>query len=92
MNDRRLYLPHPDQWTIRTKLSFDREYCHSKFPSEDHYHLLVGGEIHLDNGEQKYCLECSLRMELLTTDRIFWQKERAPDVPPPTDESDADLS
>jgi hypothetical protein len=75
-DDRRLYVPHADQWTVRIKPSFDREYCHAKSPGEDHYHLLLGGEIHLDNGEQKYCLNCALRMGLVTLDRTYWRKGR----------------
>lgn len=74
--DRRLYVPHPDNWAIRVKPSFDREFCHAKFPGEEHYHLLLGGEVFLDNGEQKFCLECALRLGHVTVDRTYWQKER----------------
>ncbi|MBA3314322.1 MAG: hypothetical protein M3552_01430 [Planctomycetota bacterium] len=84
-HDRRLYVPHPENWAIKTKASFDREYCHAKFPGDEHYHLLVGGELHLDNGEQKYCLDCALRLEMLTADRMYWQKGRAANVLPPPD-------
>ena len=75
-DDRRLYVPRADTWTVKIKPGFEREYCHSKFPGEDYYHLLVGGELHLDSGEQKLCLTCALRLGLMTTDRQFWQKAR----------------
>ena len=82
-DDHRLYLPRTEKkWSVRVMSSYDREYCHAKFPGDPHYHLLVGGELHLDNGEQKYCVECALRLGLLTQDRTFWQKERAADVIP----------
>lgn len=80
--DHRLYLPRGEKWSLRVMTSYDREYCHAKFPDDPHYHLLVGGELHLDDGEKKYCLECALRLGLLTQDRIFWQKGRAADVEP----------
>lgn len=86
--DRRLYLPHAvKEWTPRVMSGHSREYCHSKFADDPNYHLLVEGEVYLDNGAQKYCLECGLRMGLLTHDRMFWQKERAADVIPPKEGS-----
>lgn len=88
--DRRLYLPHPENWMVKAKQSYDREYCHAKFPGEDHYHLLVGGELHLDNGEQKYCLDCAVRLEIISLDRMYWQKGRASDVAPPAEQRPAD--
>lgn len=82
-DDHRLYVPRLDEWSLRVMTSHGREYCHAKFPGEMHYHMLVGGEAYLDNGEQKYCLECGHRLGLVTGNRMFWQKERAADVPPP---------
>lgn len=81
--DHRLYVLHPDNWAIRVKPSFDREFCHAKFPGDEHYHLLMGGEVHLDNGEQKLCLDCALRLGHVTTDRTYWQKERGGTIAPP---------
>jgi hypothetical protein len=81
-DDRRLYVPHPDNWAIRVKPSFDREFCHAKFPGDEHYHLLLGGEVFLDNGEQKFCLECALRLGHITVDRTYWQKERGETLSP----------
>ena len=73
-HDRRLYVPHPDVWSVRVKPSFDREFCHAKFPGEEHYHLLLGGEVFLDDGEQKFCLECALRLGYVSIDRTYWKK------------------
>ena len=87
-DDRRLYVPHPDNWAVRVKPSFDREYCHAKFPGEPHYHLLMGGEVHVDNGEQKFCLTCALRLGLVTLDRTYWQKGRAEGFPAHVDPAD----
>lgn len=87
-DDRRLYLPHPENWSVRAKPSFDREFCHAKFPGDPHYHLLMGGELHLDNGEQKYCLDCALRMGLITSNRTYWQKESGETVAPPIELTD----
>ncbi len=75
-DDRRLYVPLFQDWSVRIKSGYEREYCHAKTPGEDHYHQLLGGEIVLDNGEQKYCLNCSRRLGLVTSDRLFWQKGR----------------
>ena len=86
--ERRLYVPHPQDWTIRVKPGFDREYCHAKTPGEDHYHLLMGGEVLLDNGEQKYCLNCALRLGLVTADRLFWQRGRGETVASPAPASE----
>ena len=83
-DDRRLYLPHPQDWTIGVKPGFDREYCHAKSPGEDYYHLLMGGEVLLSNGEQKYCLNCAVRLGLVTFDRLFWQKGRGETVAIPS--------
>ncbi len=82
-DDHRLYVPHPDNWAIRVKPSFEREYCHAKFPGDEHYHLLLGGEVFLDSGEQKLCLECALRLGHVTADRNYWQRDRGETVAPP---------
>lgn len=48
----------------------------------------MGGEFHLDNGEQKYCLECALRMGLITDNRTYWQKQAGESVTPPIEPFD----
>ena len=84
--DRRLYVPQAQDWLVRVKPGFEREYCHAKTPGEDHYHLLMGGEVIVENGEQRYCLNCAARLGLVTADRLYWQKGRgetiARDEPP----------
>jgi hypothetical protein len=42
--------------------------------------MLTGGELYLDNGETKLCLNCALRTGALTTDRQHWQREAKPTV------------
>ena len=64
-DDRRLYVPHPDNWTVRVKPSFDREYCHAKFPGEPHYHLLM--VIFFENTELKKLTDS----KVYTTEDIY---------------------
>ena len=75
--DRRLYLPAAEGWQVRVK-SGPREYCYYQSPGEDWFHTLVDGELFLQNGEEKICLNCALRRGVLTTDRLFWQTGRRP--------------
>jgi hypothetical protein len=84
--DQRLYIPEPDGWQAQIKRSWDNEYCYAKSPGEDYFHLLLGGELYIQHGDEKYCLNCALRRGLITTNRLFWQK-RGPalDIPEPTD-------
>ncbi len=72
--DLRLYVPRPAGWEVRIMTSGQREYCHSKNPGEDHFHLIVPGEIYLQRGEERYCLNCAYRSKIITTDRLFWQR------------------
>ena len=39
--------------------------------------------VFLDNGEQKYCLECALRLGHVTVNRTYWQKDRGETLAPP---------
>lgn len=71
--DCRLYLTQPDVWDATVKKSWDKEYCYGKHPGEDFYHLLMCGEIILQNGNEKYCLNCAQRHGLLTENRVQWQ-------------------
>lgn len=71
--DRRLYFPNSDGWTFRVK-SGPREYCSHRNPGEEWFHLLLDGELFLQFGEEKVCLNCAYRNGLLTDDRLFWQK------------------
>ena len=76
--DGRLYAAAMRDWRAEIKRDFARQYCHLKTPGEDFYHLLTGGEIYLDNGESKLCLNCAVRSGVLTTDRQHWQRETQP--------------
>jgi hypothetical protein len=76
--DSRLYVPHAEGWQARIKTGWEKEYCHSQNPGEDFYHLLVGGEVYLESGEEKLCLRCALRRGILTTDRLHWQRPSRP--------------
>ncbi len=70
--DRRLYVPRPERWSVQIQKDGVREYCHEKTPGEDHFHLIVMGEVYLQRGDTKLCLNCALRLGVLTLDRQFW--------------------
>ena len=104
--DRRLYLPNPHGWEVRIK-SGTREYCCLRNDGEEWFHLLIDGELFLQSGEEKLCLNCAVRRGVLTDHRLFWQTGRRRRALPiedathesqaesvPTDElrSDADVS
>jgi len=72
--DHRLYVPEHEGWEARLKRSWDNEYCYSANPGEDYFHLLLNGEIYLQRGDEKYCLNCALRQGILTTNRLYWQR------------------
>ncbi len=76
--DARLYVPikETDNINVLVKISSSKEYCFSKFPGEDHFHLLMHGEIYATNGHDMYCLECALRHGFLTRDRLNWQHQK----------------
>ena len=71
--DRRLYFPDAEGWEFGVK-SGAREYCSHRNPGEEWFHLLLDGELFLQFGEEKICLNCAFRSGLLTNDRLFWQK------------------
>ena len=72
-HDFRLYVPSADGWEAHIKQSGEREYCFFQNPGEDYFHLLMGGEVYLQRGHEKCCLNCALRRGYATTDRLFWQ-------------------
>lgn len=72
--DIRLYLAQPEGWSAHVKQTWEKEYCFQKNPGEDHFHLIMQGEIYLQHDEEKYCLQCALRRGTLTSDRLRWQK------------------
>ena len=71
--ERRLYVPL-EGWQARVKTDWEKEYCHLKAPGEDYFHLLMNGEIFLYWGNQRICLNCALRNDIATSDRLFWQR------------------
>jgi hypothetical protein len=70
----RLYVVEHEGWTSAIKHDWNKEYCFAQNPGENHYHLLLSGEIYLQRGTEKYCLSCALRHGFVTRDRTFWQK------------------
>lgn len=73
-HDQRLYIAQPAGWEAPIKQSWEQEYCYSKNPGEDWFHLLANGELYIQRGTEKFCLTCALRLKILTRDRLFWQK------------------
>jgi hypothetical protein len=71
--DRRLYVAHDEGWTARVKPGWERERCYAQRPGEDFFHLIMHNELHLVRDHERYCLDCALRLGLLTTDRLQWQ-------------------
>lgn len=72
--DHRLYVPKQAGWEAAIKQTWEQEYCYSKNPGEDWFHLLANGELYIHRGTEKFCLTCALRLKVLTRDRLFWQK------------------
>lgn len=75
-HDRRLYLPSFEGWSAHLKTDSEKVYCYSKMPGEDFYHRISRGEIYVQRDHEKYCIECALRLGLLTNNRLFWQKQK----------------
>ena len=73
-DDLRLYLPEYERYHMRVMVGADRTYCYQRAPGQDYYHLIVPGELYVDSGDEKLCLNCALRRGVLTVDRLFWQK------------------
>lgn len=72
--DLRLYVPYADGWKVHIKKDGIREYCYFRNPDQDWYHLILPGEIYLQYGENRFCLNCAMRYGHLTEERLFWQK------------------
>ena len=71
-HDRRLYVPHSQNWRAGIQTG-EREYCCIRQPGQDWFHLLVNGEIYLQFGTDKMCLNCAFRHGNITDDRLYWQ-------------------
>ena len=72
--DLRLYVPFPKNWEPHIMDNGPREYCHYREPGIDYFHLLLPGEIYLQYGTVKYCLNCAYRYARITDDRLYWQR------------------
>ncbi|QDU79444.1 hypothetical protein Pla110_11540 [Polystyrenella longa] len=72
----RLYVHEPDSWQAVVKQGFEKEYCYSKRPGEDYFHLLMSGEIYVHKGNEKYCLTCAFSQGVLSHDRMHWQHRK----------------
>ena len=71
--DERLYLTDATKTRVTAKTSGERAYCYYRFPGEEHFHLLMTGELYVAHGDQKICLQCALRLGYLTPNRLHWQ-------------------
>lgn len=72
--DQRVYVPDHEGWEARIKSDSTREYCYFKTPGEDFFHLLMVGEIYLQRGHEKCCLNCAHRQGFATPERLHWQQ------------------
>ncbi|HVW03214.1 MAG TPA: hypothetical protein VHB77_22825 [Planctomycetaceae bacterium] len=75
--DLRLYAPE-DGWKAHIKRGWDNDYCYAAYPGQDYFHLLLNGEIFIQRGDEKYCLNCAVRLGYLTANRLYWQKGGGP--------------
>jgi hypothetical protein len=82
--DHRLYVPEAESWSARVKVGWEKEYCYAKTPGQDYLHLLLNGEVYLQNKDEKLCLSCAVRRGILTEDRLYWQhRPRVTSIPVP---------
>lgn len=72
--DHRLYATQPDGWTATVKRTAEKEYCYFKSPGDEHYHLLMVGELYVEHNGEKSCLNCAIRHGALTHDRTHWKR------------------
>lgn len=72
--DARLYVPEHEGCDARIKRDWEQDYCFAKAPGQDYFHLLLAGEIYLERGDEKYCLNCALRLGFITRERLYWQR------------------
>src|SRR5947208_3597756 len=61
----RLFLFEPG-WQIAQKVGSSRLFCYAMNPGEEFYHRISDGEIFLYNAEERYCIPCALRRNLLS--------------------------
>jgi hypothetical protein len=75
-HDRRLYIPGFASWSAHLKKDTEKSFCYAKKPGEEFYHRISRGEIFIQRENEKYCVECALRLEFLSNDRMFWQRRK----------------
>lgn len=75
-DDVRVYVPEPEAIDVRVMRGGEREYCFAQNPGEDYFHLLMAGEIYIQYGDEKFCLNCASRRGLITNDRLYWQRAK----------------
>ena len=73
--DARLYVPSPEGWEARIKQGWEKDYCYARNPGEDWFHMLLNGEVFLQRGSEKYCLNCAVRRGIVTSNRLYWQHQ-----------------
>lgn len=72
--DARISFKYAAGWSAHIKRDWMKEYCYSQSPGEDFYHVLVGGEVYVQRGTEKFCLTCAIRLGHVTRDRMHWQR------------------
>lgn len=72
--DRRLYLPDP-KCDVKVQRAGERAHCYMQNPGEEYFHRIVKGEIYIEFGTDKYCLNCAEKHGLISRDRLFWQRQ-----------------
>ena len=56
-----MYLPDAEGWQASIMRGTDRQYCYTKAPGQDYFHLIIPGEIYVQKGDEKLCLMCAIR-------------------------------
>ena len=75
-DDARVYIPRNEGWQAHLKQGWDQLYCYLKHPDEEAFHLILNGEVFLQRGDEKFCLNCALRHGVATSDRLYWQRRK----------------
>jgi hypothetical protein len=60
----RIFIREPG-WQIKIKVGSERMFCHTMHPGEDYYHRIADGELYLQRGDERICLPCADRHDLL---------------------------
>jgi hypothetical protein len=60
-DDARVYVPRNDGWQAKVKHGWEKLFCYLKHPGDDAFHMILNGEVYLQRGDEKYCLDCALR-------------------------------